>query len=364
MKHLKIRLMLVMGYLGAVVGAGFASGQEIVQFFVAYGSPGLTGALVATLLFASMGGLLLYLSHRYRVSNYQDLLSRVIGERVSPVIDIMLAVFLFLGISTMFSASGAVFYEHLYLPKKAGILAAYLLVVILLLAGRRGLIYSFNLLVPIKLVLLLIISTYAAVFVDDTQVEVFTAYLSSQSGQLWGLACVLYVAYNFALAMVVLTEYQSVGQRRDGIIGAVWGGLVLGLLVVLNYLALSRFLPVVMHYQVPMLFVAGQISITTKYIYTVVLWLGILTTAIANTYGFAQRMAKFSGFSYAICLILCSTLALPLSMQSFSTLVGRIYPIFGLLGVVILAAILWQAGKDILKRMYYNISQLFRGLRR
>ncbi|NLP25030.1 MAG: hypothetical protein GX382_11010, partial [Syntrophomonadaceae bacterium] len=133
MKHLKIRLMLVMGYLGAVVGAGFASGQEIVQFFVAYGSPGLTGALVATLLFASMGGLLLYLSHRYRVSNYQDLLSRVIGERVSPVIDIMLAVFLFLGISTMFSASGAVFYEHLYLPKKAGILAAYLLVVILLL---------------------------------------------------------------------------------------------------------------------------------------------------------------------------------------------------------------------------------------
>jgi uncharacterized membrane protein YkvI len=51
-------------------------------------------------------------------------------------------------------------------------------------------------------------------------------------------------------------------------------------------------------------------------------------------------------------------------MQSFSTLVGRIYPIFGLLGVVILAAILWQAGKDILKRMYYNISQLFRGLRR
>ena len=116
MKHLKVRLMLVMGYLGAVIGAGFASGQEIMQFFVNYGSCGLTGALTATFLFALMGGLLLHLSHRFQVSNYQDLLAKTVGEKLSPVIDTLLAVFLFLGISTMFSASGEVFYEHLYLP--------------------------------------------------------------------------------------------------------------------------------------------------------------------------------------------------------------------------------------------------------
>jgi uncharacterized membrane protein YkvI len=364
MEHLKIRLMLVMGYLGAVIGAGFASGQEIMQFFVNYGSFGLTGALAATLLFAIMGGLLLYLSHRFNVSNYQDLLSKIVGQRLSPVIDILLAIFLFLGISTMFSASGAVFYEHLYLPKKLGIFTAYLVVVAFLLAGRQGMIFSYNLLVPIKLILLLVISAYAALFVDGSQVEAYTVYMGDGVRQLWGVSALLYVAYNFALAMVVLTEYQSVGQRRDGIIGAVWGGVLLGLLVVLNYLALSRFLPIVTHYQIPMLFVAGQISITAKYVYTVVLWIGILTTAIANAYGFAQRIAKFSGLSYGLCLTLCSTLALPLSMQSFSVLVGRIYPIFGVLGLVILIAILWQAGKDILGRMYYNISQLYWGLRR
>jgi len=365
MKHLKIRLMLVMGYLGAVVGAGFASGQEIVQFFVNYGSYGLPGALSATILFALMGGLLLYLAHCYRVSNYQDLLTKIAGERFGPVIDLLLAVFLFLGISTMFSASGAVFYEHLYLPKNLGIFTAYLLVVVSLLAGRQGLILSYNLLVPVKLVLLLIITGYAALFVKETPAATtYTAYMSSQASQLWGLSSLLYVAYNFALAMVVLTEYQSVGARRDGIAGAVWGGLVLGLLVLLNYLALSRFMPVVTHYQVPMLFIAGQISGTTKLIYTVVLWIGILTTAIANTYGFSQRMANFSGLSYGLCLVLCSTLALPLSMQSFSTLVGKIYPIFGILGIVILTAVIWQAGKDILQRMYYNISQLYWGLRR
>ncbi|MGS0745618.1 hypothetical protein ACU70A_06670 [Syntrophomonas erecta subsp. sporosyntropha] len=43
MKSFQARLMLIMGYLGAVVGAGFASGQEIVQFFVTYGALGWRG---------------------------------------------------------------------------------------------------------------------------------------------------------------------------------------------------------------------------------------------------------------------------------------------------------------------------------
>lgn len=364
MKHTKIRLMLVMGYLGAVIGAGFASGQEIVQFFVIYGSFGLSGAMVATSMFALCGGLLLYLAHRYKVSNYQDLLERIVGRRLRPIIDLLLALFLFLGISTMFSASGAVFYEHLYLPKELGIGSAYLMVVVFLLTGRRGLIYSYNLLVPVKLILLLIISGYAAIFVSGKQMEAYTAFLCPQDTRFWIISSLLYVAYNFALAMVVLTEYQSISRARDGVVGAIWGGLLLGLLVILNYLALSKFLPVVLHYEVPMLYVAGNISISAKHIYTLVLWIGILTTAIANAYGFAQRMADFSGFNYTLCLILCSTLALPISLQSFSSLVGKIYPIFGILGLIILFSLLGQAGKDILQRIYYNVWKLCTGPRR
>lgn len=364
MRSAKIRLMLIMGYLGAVIGAGFASGQEIVQFFVVYGSFGLNGAMMAAILFAICGGLLLYLAHRYQVSNYQDLLEQLVGKKLKPVVDMMLAAFLFMGISTMFSASGAVFHEHLYLPKNLGILISYLLVVIMLLTGRKGMIYSYNILVPVKLVLLLAISGYAALFVDAQEVEKYTAFLCPEDTRFWALSSLLYVAYNFALAMVVLTEYQSISRPRDGVTGAAWGGAVLGLLVILNYMALSRYLPVVLHYEVPMLYVAGSISLTAKHLYTLVLWMGILTTAIANAYGFAQRMADFSGFSYGLCLVLCSTLALPLSMQSFSSLVGRVYPLFGVLGLVIVGGLGWQAGKDILQRMYYNIEQLWRGSRR
>lgn len=344
--------MIIMGYLGAVIGAGFASGQEIVQFFVNYGRPGFQGALLAAVLFAASGGMLLYIAHEQKMSNYQDILAYLLGKKVGKIVDFLLAIFLFLGISTMLSASGAVFYEHLYLSKYWGILLAYLMVVIALAAGKQGLIYSYNLLVPIKIVLLLLISGYVAIFMGDVQVTASAAYLSPQGQNGWPLASILYVAYNFSLAMVVLSEYQSVSSKSDGVKGAIEGGLILGLLVILNYGALCKFLPVVMHYQVPMLFVAGHISPAAKYVYTLVLWMGILTTAIANAYGFAQRFSRFTGLSYSLCLVLCMTLALPLATQNFSSLVNKVYPAFGILGILILLALSYS----FLKKMIFSTS--------
>ncbi len=360
---IKYRLMIVMGYLGAVIGAGFASGQEIVQFFVHYGSNGIFATGMATLMFAACGARLLYMAHSQKASNYQDLLNHLLGERFGRLVDVLVAIFLFLGISTMLSASGAVFYEHLYLPKELGILIAYAVVAGLLITGKKGLIYSYNLLVPVKIGLIILISGYIAFFVhpDPHEARVLAAYHNGNWN--WIISAVLYVSYNFSLAMVVLTQYQGITNRRNGILGAAWGGLALGGMVILNYLALCKFLPEVTFYQVPMLFVAGQVSMTAKHLYTVVLWLGIITTALANAYGFTQRFAQFTGLSYPVCLVLCLTLAIPLSMQSFSVLVASIYPIFGLIGVSIMGALIYKTTKEIGREVYYRIIRSLHSIR-
>lgn len=357
MDDIKSRFILIMGYLGAVIGAGFASGQEIVQFFVTYGSGGAKGVVLAAGLFSLLGGLLLYSAHDRKASNYQDMLKYLLGNRLGNVVDLLLAFFLFLGISTMLSASGAVFYEHLYLSKNLGILLAYIMIVILLAAGKNGLIFSYNILVPVKIILLLIISGFAVFYSNEIRPDGCT--LALHADYAWVFSSILYVAYNFALAMVVLTEYQSVTNRRNGVAGAAWGGMLLGILVIINYFALRKFLPDVMYYQVPMLYVAGKVSLTAKHLYTMVLWLGIITTAMANAYGFTQRFARFTGLSYKLCLLLSITLALPLSLQSFSSLVARIYPVFGMLGVIIMAALLYKTIKEIGIELYYKITQIF-----
>lgn len=358
MTKIKQRLMIIMGYLGAVIGAGFASGQEIVQFFVNYGDNGLKGAVLAGVLFAICGGILLYTAHANKVSNYQDILRNLLGDKIGKLTDLLLAVFLFMGISTMLSASGAIFYEHLYMPKILGILLVYVIIVILLVTGKKGLIASYNLLVPVKLVLLVIITGYAAFFVDLDQSDLYVAFVSPNTDRYWVIASLLYVAYNFSLAMVVLTEYRTVTEPGTSIKGAAWGGLILGVLVVIYYIALSKFMPMVTHYEVPMLYIAGNISLTTKLVYTLVLWVGILTTALANAYGFSQRISSLTGIKYRSCLIICMTLALPLSLKSFSALVAKVYPVFGILGMIILAALIYNSVKRMGQELYYYLIQL------
>ncbi len=362
-RSIKYRLMIVMGYLGAVIGAGFASGQEIVQFFVRYGQPGIYGTVWTTFMFAAAGARLLYLAHAQKAANYQDLLKYLLGDRLGWLLDALVAGFLFLGISTMLSASGAVFCEHLYLPKSMGISLAYLVVVILLMTGRKGLICSYNILVPVKLILMLIISGYVTFFVKSHSIGSYPFSLSGENTWSWGISAVLYVSYNFSLAMVVLTQYQAITTRRNGVIGAAWGGFALGGMVIVNYLALCKFLPDVSSYQVPMLYVAGQVNLTAKHVYTIVLWLGIITTALANAYGFTQRFTEFTGLNYKVCLILCMTMAIPLSMQSFASLVAKIYPVFGVLGVSIMAALVYRTTKDISAELYYRLMQILHGFK-
>ena len=59
-------------YIGTVVGAGFASGQEVLQFFSAYGMKGLFGIAVATLLFFIFGYTILIIGRAQKVTSYME----------------------------------------------------------------------------------------------------------------------------------------------------------------------------------------------------------------------------------------------------------------------------------------------------
>ncbi len=340
-------MYVIFGYLGAVVGAGFVSGQEVVQFFVQYGRLGWWGAIIAALLFALLGGILMQIAHHHNISNYQDLLKLLFTSKFANIIELLLAGFLFLGISIMLSASGAIFIEHLNLPKFAGILIMCTVVFIALLSGKSGLVASYNYLVPLKIIMLISINLYLAFGVKNQSGLNYMAMLDNPNDFRWLAAAVLYIAYNFTLAMVVLVEYQSITTKRQSIRGAIIGGAFLGGMVLLNFWALAKSIPQIFAYEIPMLFATGKISLSVKYCYLLVLWLGILTTAIANTYGFTQRVSKYSGINFKIMLCISLGAALPISWQSFSDLVGLVYPVFGIVGTIIISALIYQHIKDI-----------------
>lgn len=59
-------------YVGTVVGAGFATGKEIVEFFTRYGFYGFIGILIAGYIFIFTGTKIMLISARIRASSYEE----------------------------------------------------------------------------------------------------------------------------------------------------------------------------------------------------------------------------------------------------------------------------------------------------
>ncbi|MBX6378480.1 MAG: hypothetical protein IRY95_08015, partial [Clostridia bacterium] len=144
-------------YVGAVVGAGFASGQEVLRFFSTFGTTGTAGLALATGLLTAYGILVLTLGGLTRSSSYRDLLEVVAGGW-APFFDALLAVALFVGLAAMYAGSGALLAEGLGLPRWAGSLALAAASVATALRGLTGVVASLAVLTPALAVMALAVA--------------------------------------------------------------------------------------------------------------------------------------------------------------------------------------------------------------
>ena len=55
---------IAMIYVGSIIGAGFASGREIWQYFGVFGKMGIIGLLLAGCLFIIFGIMLVYIGRK------------------------------------------------------------------------------------------------------------------------------------------------------------------------------------------------------------------------------------------------------------------------------------------------------------
>ena len=67
-------------YIGAI-GAGFASGQEIMQFLFYTAAKGWQ-VQPGHILFAYLGGLVMFLSIKIKTANYKEFLNFLLGPRL------------------------------------------------------------------------------------------------------------------------------------------------------------------------------------------------------------------------------------------------------------------------------------------
>ena len=107
--------------IGALIGAGFASGQEIYSFFYSYGIIGIVGIIVT----CGLIGLMIYKSLKIicskEINSYDEILRIFIkNERVTKIINMILNILLLVTFYIMIAGFGAYFEQELGIHRVIG----------------------------------------------------------------------------------------------------------------------------------------------------------------------------------------------------------------------------------------------------
>ncbi len=311
-----------------------------MQFFILHGKGGLLGVALATALFSYLGGLVMFISIKMRTGSYRRLFTYLLGTKFGMLMDGLSLFILLGGLGVMMAGSAAVFSEQFAFPSGSGVFIIAALTSLVILGGLKRVLAAYVFLVPLKLAAVAFISL-AALWASGGMAGPF---LPAQSGGgvagNWALAGLLYVSYNMVVPVAVLSSMGRSVPLKLGVAGGVLGGLLLGLAVLLVTLAGMAYLPEAATYQIPLMYLAGSLGEVFRWGLGLLIWLAILTTAIANAHGFASRLAPEGGKSYRIFGVGACLLALPLSCCSFTVLVRFLYPLFGYAGMLLLITLL------------------------
>lgn len=344
-KSLLESLQIAFTYIGAIVGAGFATGQEIEQFFAVNGPDGVKGCIFAGAMLAVCGAAVIQTAVKEKIINYRQYIESLFGGKVTPFFDLLLAFFLWSGLMVMFVASGALFAQLFNLPAWTGFLIMGIFLFISLLMGEEGIKWLNTAMVPGIIILILFVAGLGAV---NCGMEPMGAVAPAAWPGRWIFTALLYVSYNLILGMTVLSSL-NIRNAASGILGTFIGGGILGLLAGLICLALLRQGSAVSAREIPMLALSAQVSPLAVWIYSFILWTAILTTGAGNGFALYKRLQK-TNLPKPILALLIMLPAIMFIEWPLSAAIGTIYPLLGYSGLIFLAAILYRGACSLFKK--------------
>jgi uncharacterized membrane protein YkvI len=330
-------------FIGTIVGAGLASGQEILQFFGLYGVKGFLGIMLTCLLYIMFSVIIISLCFKFRFRSYEDIVIYVLGKKLGRLTDIFLTFFIFAGNTIMISGGGAMLHEYAGVDKAWGIFIMAALVLIVTAFSTKGLITVNAIIVPLSTAVVVILGL--AVFTKGYSFNEVTLNISSivPVKKNWILSAILYSAFNLMVATGVLCPMAAeMKNKKKFIRGCIIGSVVLTVLALLINLSVLFYYPKSFHAEIPNLYAARQYGIILPLILTIIIWLEMFSTEVGNLYSLGKRLNASFKIPYITSLLIIVLLSIPVSFIGFSNLIRLLYPPFGAVSLVFLIGCLFK----------------------
>ncbi|MCL2674394.1 MAG: hypothetical protein FWE92_03590 [Defluviitaleaceae bacterium] len=332
MSNKKVIFEIAAVYTAVIIGAGFATGRELISFFLKYGEFAVPGLLLSGVLMVLVGFATLEICRTKELDSFDGLIDYIAGRYVGGLIKLGAVAFLFVVFAAMLSATGALSSQLFGLPTFVGALSMAVLCFAAFSFNLRGLVRINTFLAPIMIIGSIALGLYA--YFAGT-VSVF-AYVGNIVQQNWAISAVLYASYNMVAAVSILTAMSgSVHTRKTAFLGTFLGAGAVTLIALSLALGLSRGFDIVQAYQIPFLRLVEDYGTIVRWSYVSVLAAAVYTTAISNGYCFYMAaLGKLSTPPWILKAGICGA-ALIFSQIEFTRIVESVYPLFGLVGLLL-----------------------------
>ena len=328
-------------YAGAVLGAGFASGQELTAFFVKFGVRGLVASAISGCLFMIFGAMVLLEAKKTKQTHYLGYLKTILGEKTGKILYIISELFMAVSFCIMLSGSGALFNEQFGLPSIVGILSTAFICFVVLKGNIKGLTTINMLLVPFMIVGIVFV---CVMFLLNQNNESWLIFFEEKNKAYKNIF--LYVSFNMLTASAVLVPLSKMSEKKSSLAaGGMLGGCALLVCAVLSCVVLYISYSGIADKQLPLLALSQEMSAVVSYMYAAILYMALLTTAVANGFSVVEHFASKGKKRQIVALILCIVL-IPMSLIPFSALVESCYTFFGILGLVMSGGVLLNWFRD------------------
>ncbi|WP_010648664.1 membrane protein [Oceanobacillus massiliensis] len=334
-------LQLGSAFIGVIVGAGFASGQEILQYFTSFGLAGTMGAIVCTILFGYLGMILIRLGSRMQTTSHKEVIYRISGRYLGLIIDYVI-IFTLFGVGVvMIAGAGSNLNQQFDFPYFIGTSLMFILVLLTGMLKVDRVVAIVGGITPFLILIVVILSIYSLVTMDGSFASLDTiAKEHPTSLPNWIISAINYVSFNIALgASMALVMGGAEDNEKTAALGGLVGGLGIGVLILLSHLAIFSNIDALQG-EMPMLQLANIVSPTLGFVMSIVLFSMIFNTAVSMFFSFSSRFTEMGTRKFKLFLVISLVIAYALSFFGFTDLVSYFYPLIGYLGLVLIITLI------------------------
>lgn len=325
-------------FVGAIMGAGFASGREIWQFFGVFGSKGQIGVLLVGVLFILLGTMTAYIARKLGTNELGRIIVPGNNKKISEAVSWFMAAMLFTVLINMTAALGAMLNQLFGISPAIGGIIIATLVVATVLGEFKRISKVFRYIMPVLFAAVIIVSLMVILTGERAAYPAEGLKPSPIAGN-WILASCLYISYNI-LAMIPIVATSSINSKSEktALIGSGLGGIFLGILSFLIVNVLQMDMLFAQEADMPMLAYSTKYSEAVGLIYSVILFASIYSSATSNFYGFTTKIKE--GPKKNKIVICAAAVSFLLGLVGFKNVVAYMFPAEGYLGFIIIAMII------------------------